>query len=170
VKFPLLPSPVVEVDDGSDVTEIKMEGLDLYDNVSVVIWTTTPWTIPGNRAICFSSKINYGLYEVTDAEMEFGPQAGDKLIFADAQKLRDVSGEELGSLTCAHPLRGFNDAYSFDVPLLDGDHVTDDAGTGFVHTAPGHGRDDFEIWVARRNEIEAKGISSEGNYGSNRSE
>ena len=52
------------------------------------------------------------------------------------------------SLTCAHPLRGAAGGYDFDVPLLDGDHVTDDTGTGFVHTAPGHGRDDFEIWTA----------------------
>jgi isoleucyl-tRNA synthetase len=161
----------------SDTVWVKfpvVSGSQELNDVPVVIWTTTPWTIPGNRAICFSSKISYGLYEVTAAEMEFGPQPGDKLIFADAladecftkaklefKKLRDVSGQELGSVTCAHPLRGFNEAYAFDVPLLDGDHVTDDAGTGFVHTAPGHGRDDFEIWVARRNEIEAKGISSE---------
>ena len=142
-------------------------------DVPVVIWTTTPWTIPGNRAICYSPKISYGLYEVTAAEMDFGPQPGDQLIFADRlaqecfekakleyKKVRAVSAKELASVTCAHPLRGFNDAYGFDVPVLDGDHVTDDAGTGFVHTAPGHGRDDFEIWVARRNEIEAMGISS----------
>ena len=150
-----------------------VSGSKELDGVPVVIWTTTPWTIPGNRAICYSSRINYGLYEVTATENEFGPQPGDKLIFADAlaqecfekaklefKKLRDVSGKELGEVTCAHPLRGFHEGYGFDVPLLDGDHVTDDAGTGFVHTAPGHGRDDFEIWVARRNEIEAKGISS----------
>lgn len=161
----------------SDTVWVKfpvVSGSDELKGVSIVIWTTTPWTIPGNRAICFSSKINYGLYEITAAEVEFGPQPGDKLIFADAlaeecftkakvefKKLRDVTAKELGAITCAHPLRGFNDAYAFDVPLLAGDHVTDDAGTGFVHTAPGHGRDDFEIWVSRRNEIEAKGISSE---------
>ncbi|WP_162654076.1 isoleucine--tRNA ligase [Lentilitoribacter sp. Alg239-R112] len=142
--------------------------------LSVVIWTTTPWTIPGNRAICYSSKINYGLYEVASAENDFGPQAGDKMIFADAlaqecaekakvefKRVRDVTSKEFASITCAHPLRGFNEAYTYNVPLLDGDHVSDDAGTGFVHTAPSHGRDDFEIWVARRNEIEAQGISSD---------
>ncbi len=160
----------------SDTVWVKfpvVSGSSELDEASIVIWTTTPWTIPGNRAICFSGKINYGLYEVTAAEMDFGPQPGERLVFADAlaeecfekaklefKRLRDVSGKELNGLTCAHPLRGFNEAYGFDVPLLDGDHVTDDAGTGFVHTAPGHGRDDFEIWVARRNEIEAMGISS----------
>src|SRR5690606_2254701 len=50
----------------------------------VVIWTTTPWTIPGNRAVNFSPRINYGLFEVTAAENDFGPQPGEKLIFADA--------------------------------------------------------------------------------------
>jgi len=160
----------------SDTVWVKfpiISGSKELEGVPVVIWTTTPWTIPGNRAICFSAKINYGLYEVTAAENEFGPQPGDQLIFADKlagecfekaklefKKIRDVTGDELSGLACAHPLRGFNDAYGFDVPLLDGDHVTDDAGTGFVHTAPGHGRDDFEIWMARARQIEERGIST----------
>ncbi|MDJ0613436.1 MAG: isoleucine--tRNA ligase [Rhizobiaceae bacterium] len=171
VKFPISSFGSGELLRESGLTEDEY-GNDLL-GASIVIWTTTPWTIPGNRAICFSSKIKYGLYEVTAAENDFGPQAGDRLVFADAlaeecfakakleyKRHRDVLGSELENFTCAHPLRGFHEAYSFDVPLLDGDHVTDDAGTGFVHTAPGHGRDDFEIWVARRNEIEARGISS----------
>ncbi|WP_321342603.1 isoleucine--tRNA ligase [Breoghania sp.] len=140
-------------------------------DAAVVIWTTTPWTIPGNRAVCFSSRISYGLYEVTAAENDFGPQPGEKLVFADTlaedcankakvtlARKRDVSADELASLTLAHPLADIG--YGFDVPLLDGDHVTDDAGTGFVHTAPGHGADDFEIWMEKRAEIEARGISS----------
>jgi isoleucyl-tRNA synthetase len=67
----------------------------------------------------------------------------------------------LAAITCAHPLAKFNDFYTFNIPLLEGDHVTDEAGTGFVHTAPGHGRDDFEIWMAKANEVEARGISSD---------
>ncbi|PCI04046.1 MAG: isoleucine--tRNA ligase [Hyphomicrobiales bacterium] len=150
-----------------------LEGPEYLVGTSVVIWTTTPWTIPGNRAICYSNRISYGLFEVASAEQEFGPQPGDKLIFADAlaeecaakakvtfKRLQDVSAADLASVICSHPLAGFNDTYSFKVPLLDGDHVTDEAGTGFVHTAPSHGRDDFEIWMAKANEIEAKGIST----------
>ncbi|MBL4892812.1 MAG: isoleucine--tRNA ligase [Rhizobiaceae bacterium] len=150
-----------------------LEGPDALAGTSVVIWTTTPWTIPGNRAICYSDRISYGLYEVASAEQEFGPQPGDKLVFADAladasaekakvtfKRLQDVSATDLASVICSHPLAGFNDTYSFKVPLLEGDHVTDEAGTGFVHTAPSHGRDDFEIWMAKANEIEAKGIST----------
>lgn len=124
----------------------------------VVIWTTTPWTIPGNRAICYSDRIGYGLYEITEAENDFGPQPGEKLLFADsladecAQKAKvtlkrvtDVSTDELARTRCAHPLAKLG--YDFTVPLLNGDHVTDEAGTGFVHTAPSHGREDFEAWM-----------------------
>ncbi len=138
----------------------------------VVIWTTTPWTMPGNRAISFSSKIAYGLYEVTDAPADNWAKAGDLLILADNlaadvfkqarvtafTRVRDVTAVELGGLICAHPLAGLG--YGFKVPLLDGDHVTDDAGTGFVHTAPGHGREDFEIWTHHRRWLEERGIGS----------
>ena len=138
---------------------------------SVVIWTTTPWTMPGNRAIAFSSRYPYGLFEVTAAENAFGPQPGDKLIFAtrladecgakakvQMKLVRDIEPGELASMECAHPLASLG--YSFRVPLLDGDHVTDDAGTGFVHTAPGHGREDFDAWMAEARNLEARGISS----------
>ena len=62
------------------------------------------------------------------------------------------------STECAHPLRGRG--YEFRVPLLEGDHVTDDVGTGFVHTAPGHGREDFDIWMANKAALEARGIDT----------
>ncbi len=62
------------------------------------------------------------------------------------ERLGDVSGDALAAMVCAHPLRRLG--YGFVVPLLEGDHVTEDAGTGFVHTAPSHGREDFELWTA----------------------
>ena len=141
---------------------------------SVVIWTTTPWTIPGNRAICFSGRISYGLYEVTAAPEGNWAQAGDRLILADAladevmstarasgfEKLRAVTADDLAAVVCAHPLRGAGlGGYGFDVPLLAGEHVTDDAGTGFVHTAPGHGRDDFEAWTGAEARAQGPGES-----------
>jgi len=135
----------------------------------VVIWTTTPWTIPGNRAVSYSARISYGLFEVTDAENDFGPQAGEKLIFADsladacAQKakvtlvrLADVSPQALQQMTCDHPLKDLG--YAFAVPLIEGEHVTDDAGTGFVHTAPSHGREDFDAWMDSARDLEKRGI------------
>lgn len=138
---------------------------------SVVIWTTTPWTLPGNRAISFSPKIGYGLYKITDAPAENWAKVGDLLILADKlvpdvfkqakvaayEKVADVSAETLASIVCRHPLASIG--YDFQVPLLPGDHVTDDAGTGFVHTAPGHGREDFEVWTANARALEARGIN-----------
>src|SRR5690606_36400691 len=139
----------------------------------VVIWTTTPWTIPGNRAVSYSPRIEYGLYEVTSAENEFGPQGGEKLIFADAlaeesfakaklgyKRFAGLTADQLAAITLAHPLKGFGGGYQFAVPMLAGDHVTDDAGTGFVHTAPGHGREDFDVWMEKGREIAARGIDT----------
>ncbi|WP_026608197.1 isoleucine--tRNA ligase [Methylocapsa acidiphila] len=128
----------------------------------IVIWTTTPWTIPANRAISFSSKIAYGLYRVTAAPAQNWAKVGDAFILADALadglfkaakvegfvRARDVAAEALVELSCAHPLAATIPGYAFTVPLLDGDHVTEETGTGFVHTAPSHGRDDFDIWMA----------------------
>ncbi|WEK03139.1 MAG: isoleucine--tRNA ligase [Candidatus Devosia phytovorans] len=144
-----------------------------HGDASVVIWTTTPWTIPANRAVSFSSRVAYGLYEVESAQNDFGPQAGEKLIFGDKlaaesatkakltlKRLADVSAADLAGMTLSHPLKGFGGGYEFAVPLLDGEHVTDDAGTGFVHTAPGHGLDDFEIWMNSSRLLGEKGIDS----------
>ncbi|MEM6539382.1 MAG: class I tRNA ligase family protein, partial [Pseudomonadota bacterium] len=139
---------------------------------SVVIWTTTPWTIPGNRAICFGPSLSYGLYQVEamKPDLEFEPWSapGDKLIVADAladsireaglidawTRVSDVSPSKLEGVSCNHPLNGYGGGYDFTVPLLEGDHVTDDAGTGFVHTAPGHGAEDFDAWLAHGRSME----------------
>ncbi|WP_341760398.1 isoleucine--tRNA ligase [Candidatus Endowatersipora endosymbiont of Watersipora subatra] len=139
---------------------------------SVIIWTTTPWTIPGNRAVCFSSHILYSLFEVVSAERDYGPQPGAKLIFSDKlveecakkarvtlRRLSDVKKSELLSMTLSHPLAKANlGGYQFKIPMIDGDHVTDDSGTGFVHTAPGHGHDDFEIWMSHLHDLKDRGI------------
>src|SRR5271166_2362172 len=119
------------------------------DDASVVIWTTTPWTIPGNRAIAFSRRIAYGRYYVAEAPVDNWAKVGSTYIVA--QSLADsvfsaaraaryefqgpVDGDALAEMVCAHPLHGRG--YGFVVPLLAGDHVTDETGTGFVHTAPG---------------------------------
>jgi isoleucyl-tRNA synthetase len=138
----------------------------------VLIWTTTPWTIPGNRAISYSHKVKYGLYVVTNTENDFGPRVGEKLIIAEAlanaceekAKLRlkqlrsDLAWHELQNITCAHPLAELG--YTFPVPMIDGDHVTDDAGTGFVHTAPSHGREDFEAWMHHARDLAERGIDT----------
>jgi isoleucyl-tRNA synthetase len=143
-------------------------------NVSVAIWTTTPWTIPGNRAICYSPKIAYGLYEVTSSPPDNWLKSGQALILADKRaadvfkaarldkdnykRLHDVSSDDLARLVCTHPLKELG--YSFDVPLLAGDHVSDEEGTGFVHTAPGHGREDFDIWTEEAPRLQRLGIDT----------
>ena len=143
---------------------------------AIVIWTTTPWTIPGNRAISYSDQITYGLYEVTEVPEENWAKAGEKLLVAESlvdevmeksrvttfKQLRQVKNSELADIICAHPLANLElGGYQFSVPMLVGDHVTADAGTGFVHSAPGHGAEDFEVWVEHRNSIESKGIDSQ---------
>ncbi|MFQ8432715.1 isoleucine--tRNA ligase [Amaricoccus sp. W119] len=128
----------------------------------VVIWTTTPWTIPQNRAVAYSPEIAYSLYAVTEAAENAQAKPGDKVILAETlaeevfraakvtafEPLRAVTAAELGALTLAHPFRGIESGaaeWDYDVPMLVGEHVTDDAGTGFVHTAPSHGDDDFQL-------------------------
>ena len=150
-----------------------IEGPGDLTGTSVVIWTTTPWTIPGNRAICFSGRIGYSLYKITDAPDDNWARTGDRLILADAlagdvmssaraaafEKVRAISSDELAAVVCTHPLRDAGlGGYQFAIPLLAGDHVTDEAGTGFVHTAPGHGREDFEAWTGAEADLKAKGI------------
>ncbi|RLQ87271.1 isoleucine--tRNA ligase [Notoacmeibacter ruber] len=177
VKFPIGTNTRVFLEgDGATSSRDKFEVLKplaaKIADASIVIWTTTPWTIPGNRAIAFSPRISYGLYEVTSAENDFGPQPGEKLIFADAlaeesfekaklgfERKMDVTAEMLSAMTCAHPLADLG--YDFPVPLLAGDHVTDDAGTGFVHTAPSHGREDFDAWVGSVVELEKRGVPTD---------
>ncbi len=158
--------PQGEDDDyaGAD-TELLAEGLH---KARVVIWTTTPWTIPSNKAVAFNPAIEYGLYEVTATPEECWCSVGDLYVVADklagdvfkaarlepemVSRKRGVSADELSSLTLAHPFAGMDGAdgfWDYEVPMIDGEHVTDDAGTGFVHTAPSHGADDYECFVKR---------------------
>ena len=138
----------------------------------MVIWTTTPWTLPGNRAITFSHKIAYGLYRVDrsaggqlgqDRRPSSWPTNSPKACSTPPRSRRSNGSATFRranwrSMTCAHPLEKLG--YDFDVPLLDGDHVTDDAGAGFVHTAPGHGREDFDIWMASGRLLHERGIDT----------
>src|SRR6185437_3702873 len=143
VKFPLI------------VTHANKPDTHMADGASVVIWTTTPWTIPGNRAIAYSPTLDYGLYEVTSAQDGALARVGEKLALADALAeqtaahgkvaLRRIAPFKPHGHTAAHPFRG--KGYEFSIPLLPGEHVTADTGTGFVHTAPGHGEEDFELML-----------------------
>jgi len=151
------------------------KGADALKGASIVIWTTTPWTIPGNRAIAFSPRIAYGIYEVKAVAENARPVIGERIVLADSlaeQVKKDARIEEWARLSdapalagaiCKHPLH--EAGYDFDVPLLAGDFVTEETGTGFVHIAPGHGQDDYALWVEN---FGAKGIpetvNAEGVY------
>jgi isoleucyl-tRNA synthetase len=156
-----------------------VEGSDAARGASIVIWTTTPWTIPANRAISYSDAIAYSVYQVEAMEtgLAFEPWArpGDKLIVADklaadvaeAAKIaswRRVEKIDPRGMVAEHPLAALDSHYSFQVPLLEGDHVTDEAGTGFVHTAPGHGADDYLVWLAHGHREIPETVDADGAY------
>jgi isoleucyl-tRNA synthetase len=142
------------------------------EGASVLIWTTTPWTIPANRAIVFGSDISYGLYEVTDAAPDNWARPGSRYVVADKLAAEVFGAARVGGyervkdvlpvmvVRCAHPFRGLVGAggyWDFDVPVLPADYVTEDAGTGFVHTAPGHGVDDYGTFLKHRETFAACG-------------
>jgi isoleucyl-tRNA synthetase len=130
---------------------------DDLSGAAVVIWTTTPWTMPGNRAIAAGPDFDYALIHVDAVAEGARAHPGDMLLVALAllpqfcadtgiaahHVRRVMKGTELAGLVCAHPLRGRG--YDHEVPLLFGDFVTVEAGTGFVHIAPGHGEEDFDL-------------------------
>ncbi len=132
---------------------------------SAVIWTTTPWTIPGNRAIAYGEDIDYAVYEIAEVAAGSLAAAGERILLAEslsaqvfaetgvtgARKTVSLAGRDLAGTLCRHPLHG--KGYDFDVPLLPGGHVTVEQGTGLVHTAPGHGAEDFEVGRAHGLEV-----------------
>jgi isoleucyl-tRNA synthetase len=126
----------------------------------IVIWTTTPWTIPGNRAIAFSAESKYSHVKITKTTNNTSSNVGDEIIVAEAllnqvsekagiteyKVIETFMGSELSGTICEHPFKG--QGYEFDVPLLAADFVEMDTGSGFVHIAPGHGSDDWELGIA----------------------
>lgn len=146
-------------------------------DASVVIWTTTPWTLPGNRAIAFGAEMLYGLYQVTEIAEGATIKTGQKILLsADLaetvlatmkvtahEKLASYKGNDLAGIVCAHPLAALDQYYTFDVPLLAGDFITTDTGTGFVHIAPGHGEDDYHLGRANNITI-PETVADDGAY------
>ncbi len=126
----------------------------------IVIWTTTPWTIPGNRAIAYSAKSKYCKIRITSIDENTLAKVGDEIVVAEAllnQVITDAGisghhvvetfiGSKLAGTICEHPFKG--QGYEFDIPLLAADFVEMDTGSGFVHIAPGHGSDDWELGIA----------------------
>ncbi len=156
VRFPIVAAPPQGAQDlvaGPSMLDVAWTSE--LEGASVVIWTTTPWTIPGNRALAAGPDIEYALVRVDGVVEGSLARPHEKMLIAlpllpqvcqDAgitthHILHVYRGAALAGTICAHPLRGHG--YDQDTPLLTADFVTTDAGTGFVHIAPGHGEDDF---------------------------
>ena len=110
--------------------------------VAAIIWTTTPWTLPANEAISVNPKLNYGLYELSDKYVILATDLAENNLLKYKQPIKLINnfkGKELEGLLFKHPF------LNKTVPIICGDHVTTEAGTGLVHTAPAHGIDDYVV-------------------------
>ena len=135
------------------------------DGANVVIWTTTPWTMPSNKAVVYGESISYGLYEITGRPEECWVSIGDRYLLADDlaadvfararldegmyRRLCDVTQEDLAKIKLQHPLAGAEGANGEWDDLRDfraADFVTSNEGTGFVHCAPSHGLEEYELY------------------------
>ena len=159
---------------------------DWMHRTRVLIWTTTPWTIPGSLAVAFNPSLSYGIFEVTSVGEKAKCEAGDRFILADARVAdvmaaigvvgwERVSDASPGHLMLEHPLKSFDETstdfggraanrYVRAVPMLSGDHVTDDAGTGLVHTAPAFGPEDFACWHSHQQGEFTETVLPNGEY------
>lgn len=138
----------------------KAKSLSKFNDLRVVIWTTTPWTIPGNMAICLNKDFEY----VVVKSLKYGNlllakgllNEFNKKISDDCEILETIGGADLEGTVCTHPL------YERESPIILGDHVTLETGTGCVHTAPGHGLEDFAVGHKYRikviSPVDAKGL------------
>ncbi len=136
---------------------VEKSSIPELKGASIVIWTTTPWTIPGNRAVAFGPDIDYAVIEVKEAVEGGLAVPGEKLVIAERRLetallecgittpkvLATFNGANLVGTVCRHPLNG--QGYDFEVPALAADFATTGEGTGIVHIAPGHGADDWEL-------------------------
>ena len=134
---------------GEDLSDIDAA---LTDDISIIIWTTTPWTIPANLAVSVGPSIEYSAVKITDSGDNANLKDGEILIMAEdlragVMNAIGAEGEVIARVNGAQmDRRRFRHPYlEQDAPILVGDHVTLEAGTGAVHTAPGHGQEDYEI-------------------------
>ena len=123
-----------------------VDGKGVLDNdTSFVIWTTTPWTMPANLAICVNPDFDYGVYKTEKGKFVFLKELKDAIVseleLHECELVSEHKGSDFEYILTKHPM------YDRTSVVILGDHVTADAGTGSVHTAPGHGEDDFKVGV-----------------------
>ena len=182
VRFPIVQAPPQALGGNVAGSMPDTAWASELEDASVVIWTTTPWTIPGNRAVAAGPEIDYALVRVEGVAEGSLAKHQEKMLIAlpllpqvckDAgitthHILHVYKGEALAGTICAHPLRGVGQAhggYDQDTPLLLADFVTTEAGTGFVHIAPGHGEDDFLLGRANNLDI-PETVGDDGTFNS----
>ena len=147
-------------------------------NTDIVIWTTTPWTIPGNRALAYGNDLEYNLVEVKEIDDQSLAKIGDRIIIANdlmALALKEIGiaktniiktflGKDMSGTYCEHPFKSIG--YDFIVPALEADFVNLEQGTGIVHVAPGHGADDYNLGI--ENDIDVvQTVEDDGKYNRN---
>jgi len=134
--------------------KVEHSKIDLIKNSSVIIWTTTPWTIPANRALAYNKDLEYSLVKIEDSSSDFKNQniiVASKLLEITVKenelikyKIIDTfKGSDFEGTICSHPLKKLG--YNFEVPMFEAQFVTLEQGTGIVHAAPSHGPDDFNL-------------------------
>ena len=153
---------------------VKSSNVKELEGSEIVIWTTTPWTIPANKALAYNEALNYILIQLNDN----GDFKNKKIVIAEAlldsvikdcsikdfKEIKKFRGKELKDTICNHPF--FNLGYEFDIPMLEARFVTTEQGTGIVHCAPSHGPDDFNLCL--NHDIKAiETVDGDGKYTKN---
>mgnify|MGYP001327959016 CR=1 FL=1 len=173
----------IEYEDHTSVTiyarfPVKKASHPALEGASIIIWTTTPWTMPGNRAVAYGDDISYQIVEVVESNEGSLCEKGDVLVIAndlahtvikeigvgEIAPRASLMGCEMAGTVTAHPMA--DHGYDYEVPLLAGSHVTTEQGTGFVHIAPNHGVEDFDVGV--KNDLDnTPTVEGGGTYTSN---
>ena len=127
--------------------QVKETDKEFLKDASIVIWTTTPWTIPANKALAYNENLNYSLLEIDNKKIVVAEKLINSVIencsLEKFKILKSFEGKFFKNTICSHPFK--NLGYNFDVPMLKADFVTLEQGTGIVHCAPSHGPDDFNL-------------------------
>jgi len=154
--------------------EVKHSNIEALKGTSIVIWTTTPWTIPANKALAYNESLDYLLIEIKDE----GDFKDKKIVIAEAllesvisdceiknyKNLKKIKGKDFKNTICSHPFLDMG--YDYDVPMFEARFVTTEQGTGIVHCAPSHGPDDFNLCL--NNGIKAiETVDADGKYTKN---
>ena len=171
-KTALAEAEIEYIEKKSTAVYVKFPIIQGIENSSIIIWTTTPWTIPCNKAVAFSDSLNYQLIQIEENIEQFNLIKSERIIIAENLLLdfckkhslknykiiKTIETIDLNKIKCAHPLKEIG--YDFTVNLFAAEHVTDETGTGFVHIAPNHGIEDFE--VGKKNNLEITSTIDDG--------